>query len=164
MAGVEELPPQPFAYMPLVAGGAALPYNLRDAEGRPIDGVRLTGPLVAQMFTGQIHTWRDPAILAAQADNVAARLPDLPVRRVVRSEQSGTTAVFMQYMAAVAPDDMQALRNRFTLPTPRNVAVALLAATQNPDGTQDSPRCSRASVPRPIPSRRTAMRSCRRRA
>ena len=166
MAGVEELPPQPFAYMLLVAGGAALPYNLRDAEGRPIDGVRLTGPLVAQMFTGQIHTWRDPAILAAQADNVAARLPDLPVRRVVPTatapsgmprpgtrSRAGFRSSSWRTRPAPSPCRLRATwrwhswRQRRTRTAPRT-----------------SPRCSRASVPRPIPSRRTAMRSCRRRA
>jgi phosphate transport system substrate-binding protein len=75
--------------------------------------VRLPDPLVAQIFTGQMDSWRDPAMLAAQAGDVAARLPERPIRRVVRSDSSGTTALLMQYPAAVAPEDMQALRDRF---------------------------------------------------
>jgi len=213
MIGLDAFPSQPYAYMPLVASGIGLLYNLRDAAGDRIDGVRLTGPLAAQVFTGRIQSWRDPAILAAQTGDVAARLPDLPIQRVVRADSSGSTAVVMQYWAAVAPEEMQALRDRFaaqyrtpngvlwtdvfpglgtsdpdwrlvtyvngsfamatllansnsngaigyvesgyalaaglplvrlenaagsfTLPTPRNVAVALSAAAGSSDGTQD---------------------------
>ena len=209
---VDPFPSRAFAYMPLVAGGTALMYNVRDGAGRPIDGLRLSGEVTAKIFTEEINNWRDPAILALNADNgVGARLPDREIRPVVRAEGSGTTAVFMQYMASAAPDVMARLRNRFsatyrtpdgtlwtdiypgavaggllrttyasgsyalanvianansngsigyaeagyalaaglpmafvqnaagnfTLPTPRNVAVALLEATRNGDGTQN---------------------------
>jgi phosphate transport system substrate-binding protein len=94
--------PGTYTYLPLVAGGTALMYNLRDPAGRKITTLKLTGRTAALVFTGEIRNWRDPAILADNPD-LANRLPDRDIKPVVRTGGSGTTAVFTSYLGAAAP-------------------------------------------------------------
>lgn len=94
--------PGSFTYLPLVAGGTALMYNLRDPAGRKITTLKLSGRTTALLFTGEIRNWRDPVILAENPDLVN-RLPDRDIKPVVRTGGSGTTAVFTNYLSAAAP-------------------------------------------------------------
>jgi phosphate transport system substrate-binding protein len=94
--------PGTYTYLPLVAGGTALMYNLRDPAGRKITTLKLTGRTAALIFTGEIRNWRDPVILAENPD-LANRLPDRDIKPVVRTGGSGTTAVFTNYLSAAAP-------------------------------------------------------------
>jgi len=91
-----------YTYLPLVAGGTALMYNLRDPAGRKITTLKLTGRTAALVFTGEIRNWRDPAILADNPD-LANRLPDRDIKPVVHTGGSGTSAVFTNYLSAAAP-------------------------------------------------------------
>lgn len=84
-----------YQYLPIVAGGTGLMYNLKDESGRPITSLRLSAETIGKIFTGAINDWSDPAITA---DNGQA----LPARRivpVVRSDGSGTSAQFTAYLA-----------------------------------------------------------------
>jgi phosphate ABC transporter phosphate-binding protein len=81
-------PNRSFAYMPIVAGGTAFMYNLQIA-GKRVTNLRLSGAVIAKVFTGVITRWDDPAI---KADNPALALPSLPIVPVVRSDGSGATA------------------------------------------------------------------------
>jgi len=103
-----------FAYMPLVAGGTALMYNLTDPGGARITNLQLSGPTIAKIFTGEIRRWNDPAI---QADNpsIKGRLPAQDIRPVVRSGGSGTTAVFTGYFAALAPSVWNSFASKYGL-------------------------------------------------
>ncbi len=76
----------------------ALPYNLPSLEGTTL---RLSPDTIAGIFANQITTWNDPAIAA---DNPDVDLPDLAVNPVHRSDDSGTTENFTDYMAQAAPD------------------------------------------------------------
>jgi phosphate ABC transporter phosphate-binding protein len=99
-----ELPvPRPFTYAPLVAGGTALMYNLKDGAGRQITNLQLSGPTIARIFTGAIRRW-DAAEIKADNPGIANRLPAEDIKPVVRSGGSGTSAVFTGYMAKIAPD------------------------------------------------------------
>lgn len=99
-AGVIDPPPgRRYAYMPIVAGGTAFMYNLRIGAQR-VTNLRLSGEVVAKIFTGQITTWNDPAIAA---DNPSLRLPARRIVPVVRSDGSGTTAQFSTWLAAKHP-------------------------------------------------------------
>ncbi|MEU8758667.1 phosphate ABC transporter substrate-binding protein PstS [Streptomyces sp. NPDC048659] len=101
-SGVVDSPPsRNFAYMPIVAGGTSFMYNLV-IGGKRVTNLRLSGEVVAKMFTGQIKTWNDPAI---KADNpaLAAALPARPVVPVVRSDGSGTTAQFTTWLSRQYP-------------------------------------------------------------
>ncbi len=69
-----------------------------------VDGVEqlnLSPEAVAGIFAGRITRWDDPAITE---DNPDADLPDAPVNAVHRSDESGTTENFTEYLSDVAPD------------------------------------------------------------
>jgi len=91
--------PGSYAYMPVVAGGTALMYNLM-INGKRVTNLRLSGENVAKLFTGAIKTWNDPAIAA---DNPGLVMPAKPVVPVVRSDGSGSTAQFTKWMISRHP-------------------------------------------------------------
>ena len=101
-----------YQYVPSVAGAVAVMYNVQDAAGRKVDYLHLTRRTVARIFTGDISRWSDPAI---SADNKGLVLPDQPITVVYRGGQSGTTGLFYDFVANVAPDVFApwAARNRF---------------------------------------------------
>lgn len=82
--------------VPWTAGGVAVEYNLPGVEG-----LKLTAQAVAGIFAGRITRWNDPAI---KAENPDATLPGSGVQVVHRSDGSGTTQVFTDYLKAAAPD------------------------------------------------------------
>jgi phosphate transport system substrate-binding protein len=84
-----------YQYLPIVAGGTALMFNLKDASGRQITSLRLSPETIGKIFTGAISDWSDPAITA---DNGKA-LPAKRIVPVVRSDGSGTSAQFSAYLA-----------------------------------------------------------------
>ncbi|HEY2044460.1 MAG TPA: substrate-binding domain-containing protein, partial [Jatrophihabitans sp.] len=83
-----------YSYLPIVAGGTAFAYHLQVA-GQLIRNLRLSGQTLARIFTGQISSWKDPAITA---DNNGRVLPDLPIIPIVHSEGSGSSAQFTTYL------------------------------------------------------------------
>jgi phosphate transport system substrate-binding protein len=81
--------------LPWIAGGVAVEYNLSG-----VDSLKLSGETIAGIFAGQIKTWDDPKI---KADNPDASLPSSNISVVHRSDGSGTTQVFTEYLKATAP-------------------------------------------------------------
>ena len=104
-----------FQYLPDVAGGTAIMYNLRDASGHQVNNLRLSATTIAKIFTGQITSWDDPAI---KADNPGLRLPSTHLTPVIRSDGSGTSAKLADYLAHEAPSIWNpfASSNSVTLP------------------------------------------------
>jgi phosphate transport system substrate-binding protein len=74
----------------------AVVYNL---EG--VEGLNLSPAVLAGIFDQQITTWNDPAIAA---DNPGVPLPDLGITPVNRSDESGTTENFTEYLSAAAAE------------------------------------------------------------
>ena len=66
-----------------------------------VDALNLDAPTIAGIFKGTITTWNDPAIAALNAD---ATLPSAPITAVHRSDDSGTTKNFTDYLNKVAPE------------------------------------------------------------
>jgi phosphate transport system substrate-binding protein len=101
-----------YQYVPDVAGAVAVMYNVQDSAGRKVDYLHLSRLTIARIFTGDISSWSDPAI---SADNKGLVLPDQPINVVYRGGQSGTTGLFYDFVANVAPDIFGpwAQRNRF---------------------------------------------------
>ena len=97
---VDEPPTRPFAYMPIVAGGTSFMYNL-SSGGQQIANLRLSGEVIAKIFTGVITQWDDAAI---KADNPGIDLPSRQIVPVVRSDGSGSTAQFTTWMSKTQPD------------------------------------------------------------
>jgi len=79
--------------LPMTAGSIVLAYNL---EG--VTDLKLSRDAYTGIFLGTIKKWNDPKIKAANPD---AKLPDLPIALVHRSDGSGTTFVFTQHLAAI---------------------------------------------------------------
>ncbi len=90
-----EVPSRPYAYLPIVAGGTSFMYHLTVA-GKPVTDLRLSGPTLAKIFTGQITHWNDPAI----TKDYGKTLPNIPIIPVVRSDGAGASAQFTKYMAS----------------------------------------------------------------
>ncbi|WP_162924644.1 phosphate ABC transporter substrate-binding protein PstS [Rubrobacter indicoceani] len=78
-------------------GGAVVPtFNV---EG--VENLNFTGELLADIFLGNVTNWSDPAIAEINPD---ADLPDAEITVVHRSDGSGTTNIWTNYLAAVSPD------------------------------------------------------------
>jgi len=93
-----ELKKSGLAVFPIAITGIAPVVNLpRLGEGQ----LRLSGPVLARIFMGQIAHWNVPEI--AQL-NPGLALPALPIKVVVRSDGSGTTYNYTDYLAKVHPD------------------------------------------------------------
>lgn len=93
---VDTLPSRGFAYMPLVAGGTAIMYNLK-IGGKRFTNLKMSGETLTKVFTGVITSWDDPQIAA---ENKGVSLPKRKIVPVVRSDGSGSTAQFTTWMAA----------------------------------------------------------------
>ncbi len=78
--------------------GAVVPaYNLSGASGQ----IRLTGEVLADIFLGKITAWNDPAIAKL---NPGLNLPSTKITPVYRSDGSGDTYAFTDYLSAVSPE------------------------------------------------------------
>jgi phosphate transport system substrate-binding protein len=82
---------------PAVIGAVVVAANI---PGVDANKVRLTGPLVAQMYLGQIKMWNDPKIKAL---NPGVKLPAAAIAPAYRADASGTTSIFTNYLSAVDP-------------------------------------------------------------
>lgn len=81
---------------PVYISPIAIAFNV---EG--VDSLNMSAELVAGIFSGQITNWNDPAIAA---ENEGVTLPDLPITPVHRSDDSGTTENFTEYLEVAAGD------------------------------------------------------------
>ena len=82
---------------PVVIGGVVPVVNV---EGIEPGELRLTGPLLADIYLGKVTTWNDPAIAAV---NPGVALPATEINLVQRSDGSGTTFNFTNYLSKVSP-------------------------------------------------------------
>jgi phosphate transport system substrate-binding protein len=87
----------PVTQVPVDLGGEGIAYNLSLPVGARL---HLTGPVLAGIFLGQITSWNDPAITAL---NPGITLPPAPINVVHRSDGSGTTYIFSNYLSTVSP-------------------------------------------------------------
>ena len=84
-------------HIPTVLGAVVVTYNVPELK-KPL---RLDGPTLADVFLGKITRWNDPRIAAL---NLGTRLPASDILVVHRSDGSGTSYVFTDYLAAVSPE------------------------------------------------------------
>ena len=77
-------------------GGVVMAYTL---EG--VDSLRLTGQLISDIYLGKINKWNDPRITSL---NPGISLPDLDITPVYRSDGSGTTFNFSEYLSVISPE------------------------------------------------------------
>jgi phosphate transport system substrate-binding protein len=89
--------PAPVLHFPTVLGAVSITYNLPGFKKE----LRLTGPLIADIFMGKVTKWNDPAL---EKLNPGVKLPDRPIAVVHRSDGSGDTYIFADYLSKVSPD------------------------------------------------------------
>ena len=87
----------PITQVPDALGAEGIAYNLSLPAGARL---HLTGPVLAAIFLGQITHWNDPAITAL---NPGITLPAASITVVHRSDGSGTTYIFSNYLSSVDP-------------------------------------------------------------
>ena len=94
----EDLKASGLIQFPTAIAGEDMVYNLPGiAPGQLI----LSGPVVAKIYMGQIKKWNDPEIAAL---NKGLKLPDMAITVVHRSDGSGTTFTFANYLSKVSPE------------------------------------------------------------
>src|SRR5580704_18900326 len=87
----------PVFHFPTVLGAVVLTYNVPEVT-QPL---QLTGEVIAQIFSGKITKWNDKAIAAL---NSGVKLPGTDILVVHRSDGSGTTYIFTDYLSSVNAD------------------------------------------------------------
>jgi phosphate transport system substrate-binding protein len=83
--------------IPWALAATLVSYNLKDAPNR----LKLSGPIVADIFLGRITKWNDPAIVKL---NAGVTLPETDITPVFRSDGSGDTYAFTDYLSKVSPE------------------------------------------------------------
>jgi phosphate transport system substrate-binding protein len=91
----------PVLHFPTVLGAVVLTYNIPGIT----KAIRLTGPVVADIFTGKVTKWNDPRIANL---NKGLALPGSDILVVHRTDGSGTTYIFSDYLSSVSPSWAQA--------------------------------------------------------
>jgi len=83
--------------LPSVLIGIVVVYELPDVRGE----LKLTGPVLANIFLGKIKNWNDPAIAKLNPD---MSLPELPIQVFHRNDGKGSNYILSDYLAKVSPE------------------------------------------------------------
>jgi len=105
--------PGKILHIPTVAGAVVLTYNL---PGNP--SLKLDGDTIAGIFLGQIKKWNDPKLAAL---NPGTTLPDKDIVVVHRSDGSGTTFIFTDYLSKVSGEWKQKVGNNTSVNWPAGI-------------------------------------------
>jgi phosphate transport system substrate-binding protein len=89
--------PGAILHLPTVLGAVVPVYNIPGVT----DELKFTGPLLADMYLGKVKKWNDPAIAKL---NPGVKLPVTDITVVHRSDGSGTTYIFMDYLSKISPE------------------------------------------------------------
>jgi len=102
--------------IPWALSATSIAYNV---PGAPTH-VKLNGKVLAAIFLGKISNWNDPAIKAL---NAGANLPDLKITPVYRSDGSGTTYNFTDFLSAVSPEWKSKVGNSTSVQFPAGIGA-----------------------------------------
>jgi len=86
----------PVLHIPMASGAVVITYNVPG-----VTGLKLTGKDLADIYLGKITTWNSAEIAAT---NKGVKLPDLPIVVIHRSDGSGTSFIFTDYLTKVNPE------------------------------------------------------------
>jgi phosphate transport system substrate-binding protein len=87
----------PILQLPSVLIGIVIVYNLPSISG----DLRLSGPVIAEIFLGKIKTWNDPAIAKL---NPEMKLPAQPIQVIHRTEGKGSNYILSDYLCKISPE------------------------------------------------------------
>ena len=105
--------------LPILLGGVAVAHNLDLPGGAAL---RLDGPTLASIYLGTIARWNDPGIARL---NPGLSLPDQAISVVHRSDSSGTTYIFTDYLSTVSNEwALRAGRSKAPTPWPAGLGVS----------------------------------------
>lgn len=93
----EKLAENKLVQFPTVVGGAVPVVNIAGVKAGEL---KLTGPVLADIFLGKVKAWNDPAIASL---NPGVKLPASPIVVVHRADGSGTSLLWTDYLASVSP-------------------------------------------------------------
>ncbi|MGI0057060.1 MAG: phosphate ABC transporter substrate-binding protein PstS [Nitrosarchaeum sp.] len=107
-------------HLPETIGGVVVAYNIPEI---PNSGLKLTGKLISNIFMGNVTKWNDPLIKDL---NPGLNLPNQDIVVVHRSDGSGTSFVFTDYLSTVDPDPGwgKKIGKGKSVPWPRGLAAA----------------------------------------
>ena len=108
--------PGPVLHFPTVIGGVVPVYNV-EGLAQPL---RFTGPLLADIYLGKVKKWNDAAIAAA---NPGVKLPATDIAVVHRSDGSGTTFIWCDFLSKVSPEYKQKVGASTSVQWPAGVAT-----------------------------------------
>src|SRR5262245_26966030 len=94
----EDLDKNGLLQFPAIMGGVVPVYNLKGIK--PGD-IKLSGALLADIYAGKVKSWNDPALAKL---NPGVKLPDQAISVVHRSDGSGTTFLYTNYLSKVSAD------------------------------------------------------------
>lgn len=94
-ADQEKALPTPALHVPITIGAVPVGYNLPGVQS----GLKLSGDVLAGIYLGDIKTWDDPKIAALNPD---VKLPSTAIAVVHRSDGSGTSFIFTNYLSSVS--------------------------------------------------------------
>ncbi len=97
--------------VPVAFGAVTVSYNLPGIKS----GLKLDGPTIANIYLGNITKWNDTAITKL---NPGLKLPDMQIAPEYRSDGSGTTAQFTQFLSDVSPEWSQKVGSDKTVQWP----------------------------------------------
>jgi phosphate transport system substrate-binding protein len=89
--------PGPILHFPTVLGADVPIYNIPGVDAE----LKFSGPVLADIFLGKVAKWNDPAIAKL---NPAVKLPDTNITVAHRSDGSGTTYIWVDYLSKVSPE------------------------------------------------------------
>lgn len=105
--------PGKILHIPTVAGAVVMTYNL---PGNP--ALKLDGPTIAGIYLGEIKKWNDPKLTAL---NPGVSLPDQEIVVAHRSDGSGTTFIFTDYLSKVSADWKSKVGNNTSVNWPAGI-------------------------------------------
>ncbi len=94
----EDLEKNGLMQFPAIMGGDVVVYNIK---GVASGAITLTGPMIADIYLGKIKMWNDPVLGKA---NPGVKLPAQAISVVHRSDGSGTTFIFVNYLSKVSAE------------------------------------------------------------
>jgi phosphate ABC transporter phosphate-binding protein len=128
MNGVtDQQPTRGYAYMPDVAGGTTFMYNLKIGAQR-VTNLRLSGKTIADIFTGRIQYWDNTEI---KTDNPDLALPHIQIIPVVRSDGSGATADFTEWMLTTDPSAWHFYCTQISVPASHCIQTSTYTLDKN---------------------------------
>ncbi len=94
----DELEKNGLMQFPAIVGGNVIVYNIKGVDSGKL---KLTGPVIADIFLGKITKWNDPVLTKL---NPGVNLPAESIAVVHRSDGSGTTFIFVNYLSKVSDE------------------------------------------------------------